>query len=151
VMLNTNGKRIATDDRFLAELSEVCPNIYFHFDGFDTETYRIIRGEPDILPKKLRALDRLTEIDCTVILVPAIERGVNEHEIGKIIRFGLDHPAVKGINFQAAFHAGRHELHDPMQRMTNPISSSSSKSRPRARSGPPTSFRCRAASRPAIR
>src|SRR5580692_2635446 len=120
VLLNTNGKRIAADDRFLAELAEVRPNIYFQFDGVDSETYRIIRGEPDILPKKLRSLDRLAEIDCTVILVPAIERGVNEHEIGKIVRFGLDHPAVKGINFQAAFHAGRHERHDPMQRVTNP-------------------------------
>jgi hypothetical protein len=29
VMLNTNGKRIATDDRFLAELAQVRPNIYF--------------------------------------------------------------------------------------------------------------------------
>jgi 7,8-dihydro-6-hydroxymethylpterin dimethyltransferase len=120
VMLNTNGKRIAHDDRFLAELAAVRPNIYFQFDGFDAETYRIIRGEPDILAEKLRALDRLAEIGCTVILVPAVERGVNEHEIGKIVRFGLDHPAVKGINFQPAFHAGRHGRHDPMQRMTNP-------------------------------
>jgi tetraether lipid synthase len=120
VMLNTNGKRIARDDRFLSELAEVRPNIYFQFDGFDSNTYRVIRGEPDILPEKLRALDRLAEIGCTVILVPAIERGVNEHEIGKIVRFGLDHPAVKGITFQPAFHAGRHGTHDPMQRMTNP-------------------------------
>jgi hypothetical protein len=123
VMLNTNGKRIAGDDRFLAELAEMGdarPNIYFQFDGFESETYRIIRGEPDILPAKLRALDRLAEIDCTVILVPAIERGVNEHEIGRIVRFGLDHAAVRGINFQPAFHAGRHVRHDPMRRMTNP-------------------------------
>jgi uncharacterized radical SAM superfamily Fe-S cluster-containing enzyme len=55
-----------------------------------------------------------------VILVPAIERGVNEGEIGRIVRFGLDHPAVKGINFQPAFHAGRHVRHDPMRRITNP-------------------------------
>ena len=120
VMLNTNGKRIAHDDRFLAELAELRPNIYFQFDGFESETYRIIRGEPDILPSKLRALDRLAEIGCTVILVPAIERGVNEDEIGRIVRFGLDHPAVKGINFQPAFHAGRHVRHDPMRRITNP-------------------------------
>lgn len=120
VMLNTNGKRIATDDRFLAELAEVKPNIYFQFDGFDRDTWRTIRGEPDILPTKLRALDRLAEIGCTVILVPAVERGVNEHEIGKIVRFGIDHPAVKGINFQPAFHAGRHSGHDPLRRMTNP-------------------------------
>jgi uncharacterized radical SAM superfamily Fe-S cluster-containing enzyme len=37
VMLNTNGKRIAADDRFLAELAEVRPNIYYQFDGFDSE------------------------------------------------------------------------------------------------------------------
>jgi uncharacterized radical SAM superfamily Fe-S cluster-containing enzyme len=120
VMLNTNGKRIASDDRFLEQLGQIQPNIYFQFDGFDSETYRILRGEPNILPKKMRALDRLAEIGCTVILVPAIERGVNDHEIGAIVRFGLDHPSVKGINFQPAFHAGRHGVHDPMQRMTNP-------------------------------
>jgi hypothetical protein len=38
-MHNTIGKRIATDDRFLAELAEVRPSIYFQFDGFDSETY----------------------------------------------------------------------------------------------------------------
>ncbi len=120
VMLNTNGKRIARDDQFLAELAELKPYIYFQFDGFDSETYRIIRGEPDLLPVKLRALDRLAEIDCKVVLVPAIERGVNEHELGEIVKFGLDHPAVYGINFQPAFHAGRYMDHDPMQRITIP-------------------------------
>ncbi len=120
VMINTNGKRIANDDRFVEQLAEIRPSIYFQFDGFDSETYRIIRGEPDILEEKLRALDRLAEINCHVILVPAIERGVNEHEVGKIVRFGIEHPAVRGINFQPAFHAGRFGPHDPLQRMTIP-------------------------------
>ena len=93
---------------------------YFQFDGFDPETYRIIRGEPDILAEKLLALDRLASIGLDVTLVPAIERGVNEHEIGKIIDFAIKHPAVRGINFQPAFHAGRHMQHDPMQRITIP-------------------------------
>ncbi|MGH2443378.1 MAG: radical SAM protein [Chloroflexota bacterium] len=120
VMLNTNGKRIAADDGFLADLEQIRPAIYFQFDGFEAETYRIIRGEPEILAEKMLALDRLAEIGCRVILVPAIERGVNEHEIGAIVRFGIEHPAVKGINFQPAFHSGRHGDHDPMQRMTIP-------------------------------
>ena len=122
VMLNTNGKRIAADDEFLDQLAGIDPRpaIYFQFDGFESETYRILRGEPDILDEKLRALDRLAEIGCTVVLVPAVERNVNEHEIGDIVRFGIEHPAVKGITFQPAFHSGRHEEHDPMTRMTNP-------------------------------
>src|SRR5216683_4880746 len=120
VMINTNGKRIASDDAFLAELAEIQPAIYFQFDGFLSETYRVIRGEPDILEEKLRALDRLAETGCKVVLVPAIERGVNEHEVGDIVRFGVQHPAVLGVNFQPAFHAGRHMQHDPLQRMTIP-------------------------------
>lgn len=120
VMLNTNGKRIADDDAFLAELAEVRPAIYFQFDGFSRETYRIIRGEPDILEQKLRALDRLAAIGLGVVLVPAIERDVNLCEVGEIVKFGIGHPAVHGINFQPAFHSGRHGEHDPMQRLTIP-------------------------------
>jgi len=120
VMINTNGKRIASDDAFLAALAEIQPAIYFQFDGFSSETYRIIRGEPDILEEKLKALDRLAETGCKVVLVPAIERGVNEHEVGDILRFGMQHPAVLGVNFQPAFHAGRHMQHNPLQRMTIP-------------------------------
>lgn len=120
VMLNTNGRRIARDDAFLAELAEVRPSIYFQLDGFEPETFRQLRGEADLLPEKLRALDRLTAIGCHVILVPAVERGVNEHEVGALVRFALDHPAVRGITFQPAFHAGRHGAHDPLQRLTIP-------------------------------
>jgi uncharacterized radical SAM superfamily Fe-S cluster-containing enzyme len=120
VMINTNGKRIARDDRFLEQLNEVRPSLYFQFDGFEPNTYRILRGEPDILDEKLRALDRLAKIGLNVTIVPAIERGVNEHEVGKIIEFAIQHPAIHGINFQPAFHAGRHLQHDPLKRMTIP-------------------------------
>jgi len=120
VMINTNGRRIANDDKFLEELAGIRPAIYFQFDGFEANTYRVIRGEADILEEKLRALDRLATIGCPVILVPAIMRHVNEHEIGEIIKFAMDHPAVFGVNFQPAFHAGRFLEHDPLQRLTNP-------------------------------
>lgn len=120
VMLNTNGKRIADDDEFLAQLAEVRPSIYFQFDGFESETYRILRGEPDILAQKLRALDRLAQIGLGVVLVPAVAREVNLHEVGKILMFAIGHPAVRGINFQPAFYAGRHGEHDPMHRLTIP-------------------------------
>jgi uncharacterized radical SAM superfamily Fe-S cluster-containing enzyme len=120
VMLNTNGKRIAEDDAFLRQLGELRPSIYFQFDGFEAETYRLLRGDPDILPQKLRALDRLAEIGANVVLVPAVDRFINLHEVGAIVSFGLQHPAVRGINFQPAFQSGRHGASDPMQRLTIP-------------------------------
>lgn len=120
VMINTNGQRIARDDRFLEQLNEARPALYFQFDGFDSETNRILRGEPDLLDQKLRALERLAQIGLSVTLVPAIEWGVNEHEVGKIVEFAIQHPAVRGVNFQPAFHAGRHDHHDPLKRVTIP-------------------------------
>jgi uncharacterized radical SAM superfamily Fe-S cluster-containing enzyme len=120
VMLNTNGKRIADDDTFLADLAEIRPTIYFQFDGFERETSRILRGEPDLLDQKLRALDRLAAIGANVILVPAVERDVNLQEVGAIVKFAIGHPAVRGLNFQPAFHAGRHIVFDPLQRLTIP-------------------------------
>jgi uncharacterized radical SAM superfamily Fe-S cluster-containing enzyme len=120
VMLNTNGKRIADDDGFLAELAQIRPAIYFQFDGFERETYRLIRGEPDILQTKLRALDRLAGIGLGVVLVPAVLREINLHEVGAIVKFAIEHPAVRGINFQPAFHTGRHLAFDPLDRLTIP-------------------------------
>ena len=119
VMLNTNGVRIARDDRFIEALAELRPSIFLQFDGLEDRTYQILRGEP-LFETKLRALERLAEADLDVILVPAIERGVNEHEVGAIVRFGLEHPAVRGVNFQPVTHVGRHEEFDPMDRVTIP-------------------------------
>ena len=52
--------------------------------------------------------------------MPTIERGINLHEVGAIVKLGVEHPAVKGINFQPMFHAGRHLAADPLQRLTVP-------------------------------
>ena len=120
VMLNTNGKRIARDDTFVEQLAELKPAFYFQFDGFEKRTALTLRGEENIIEERIRALDKLAAAGLYVTLVPAIERGVNEHEVGRIIDFAVSHPAVRGINFQPAFHAGRHLGHDPMQRITIP-------------------------------
>ena len=120
VMLNTNGKRIARDDSFVEQLAELKPAFYFQFDGFEKRTALTLRGEENIIEERIRALDKLAAAGLYVTLVPAIERGVNEHEVGRIIDFAVSHPAVRGVNFQPAFHAGRHLGHDPMQRITIP-------------------------------
>jgi 7,8-dihydro-6-hydroxymethylpterin dimethyltransferase len=120
VMINTNGRRIAHDDKFVAQLAEVRPSFYFQFDGFDRRTGLALRGEADLVVEKIRALDRLAASGLNVTIVPAIERGVNEYEVGRIVDFAIAHPAIRGINFQPAFHVGRHLRHDPVRRITIP-------------------------------
>jgi uncharacterized radical SAM superfamily Fe-S cluster-containing enzyme len=117
VMLNTNGLRIATDDRFLAALADIRPTIYLQFDGFNKSTNHTIRGA-DLTKIKIKALDRLAKAQMDVVLVPTIDNDVNHDEIGDIVRFGLKHPAVRGIAFQPVTHSGRFPDFDPMDRET---------------------------------
>jgi len=118
VTLNTNGIRLAHDRKFMAELAELKPVIYLQFDGFEESTHLQIRGR-DLRAAKQKALDNCAEFGLGVSLVAAIEKGLNEHEIGDIIRFGVKHPAVRSVAFQPVTHSGRHVEFDPMQRLTN--------------------------------
>jgi len=119
VMLNTNGVRLARDARFVAQLAEIGPTIYLQFDGLTAETSIRLRGK-NLVDEKLRALDRLADAGLKAILVAAVERGVNEHEAGPLVRFALEHPAVRGITFQPVTHVARHLSFDPMERITIP-------------------------------
>jgi uncharacterized radical SAM superfamily Fe-S cluster-containing enzyme len=119
VMINTNGVRIAEDDDFVAALAELRPSIYLQFDGLQLETHLTLRGR-DLRETKALALDRLGAAGLDVVLVAAVERNVNDHELGDLVRFGLGHPAVRGIAFQPVTHVGRHIEFDPLQRMTIP-------------------------------
>ncbi len=119
VMVNTNGRRIARDEKWAKRLGELRPMIYLQFDGLNDSTYEQLRGEP-LLQEKLQTLDVLAELDLNTILVAAVERGVNEHEVGPLVRFGLEHPAVRGVNFQPVTHTGRHLAFDPTDRVTIP-------------------------------
>jgi len=118
VMLNTNGIRIASDDAFLAELARVRPHIYLQFDGLEERTHRAIRGR-DLRDVKRRALDRCAEAGLLVTLVAAVEKGVNEHEVGEIVRLGVRHPAVMSVAFQPVTRSGRHTAFDPLERLNN--------------------------------
>jgi uncharacterized radical SAM superfamily Fe-S cluster-containing enzyme len=117
VMLNTNGLRIAEDRDFVQRLAEVNPTIYLQFDGLTAPTHQALRRR-DLRAVKQRALDNLAAVDMSVVLVATIARGVNEHEIGDIVRFGLEHPAARGISYQPVTFTGRYLEQDPLNRVT---------------------------------
>jgi 7,8-dihydro-6-hydroxymethylpterin dimethyltransferase len=119
VMLNTNGIRLARDPRFAPALAELGVHVYLQFDGFDEATQVAIRGRP-LTEEKLRALDRCAEAGVGVSLAAAVERSLNEHEVGPILRFGVEHPAVTGVFLQPVTHSGRFRADsDPLHKLTN--------------------------------
>jgi 7,8-dihydro-6-hydroxymethylpterin dimethyltransferase len=118
VMLNTNGIRLARERRFAPALAELGVHVYLQFDGFKDSTNLAIRGRR-LQAEKLRALDACAEAGLGVSLAAAVERGVNEDELGEIVRFGVEHPAVTGVFFQPVTHSGRFLDFDPLERLTN--------------------------------
>jgi uncharacterized radical SAM superfamily Fe-S cluster-containing enzyme len=119
VMLNTNGIRLGRDRSFAPALSEIGVHVYLQFDGFDERTQLAIRGR-SLTAEKIRALERCAEAGVTVSLAAAIERGVNEHELGAIIGFGIEHPAVTGVFLQPVTHSGRFRSDaNPLEKLTN--------------------------------
>lgn len=119
VMLNTNGIRLARDPGFAPALAEIGVHVYLQFDGLEEATQLAMRGR-DLREEKLRALERCAEAGVSVSLAAALERDVNEHEAGAIVRFGVEHPAVTGIFFQPVTHSGRFRADaDPLDKLTN--------------------------------
>jgi uncharacterized radical SAM superfamily Fe-S cluster-containing enzyme len=108
VLLNTNGLRIASDENFVKELSQFVGRfeIYLQFDSFDDKTYQSFRGKK-LWDIKKKAIENLTKYKIPVTLVATIKKGVNDHEIGKIIKFGLDTKCIRGVNFQPIAYFGR--------------------------------------------
>jgi 7,8-dihydro-6-hydroxymethylpterin dimethyltransferase len=117
VMVNTNGLRLAHDAALVAELAEHRQRleVYLQFDGFRDETSRRLRGEP-LVEAKLKAIQALGQAGVRVILVCTLQAGVNDDEIGDLVRFGLARPWITGISFQPATYSGRHVLPETLER-----------------------------------
>jgi uncharacterized radical SAM superfamily Fe-S cluster-containing enzyme len=118
LVVNTNGVRIARDAGFARALADRDLLVYLQFDGFTPETYGALRGRSDLLDVKLQALEHLEATGARVVLVATLVKGLNDHEIGEIVRFGAEHPAVRAVSLQPQFGEGRFVPFDPGDRIT---------------------------------
>jgi hypothetical protein len=113
LMINTNGIRIAQDRAFAERLASYAPalEIYLQFDSFRAEALQALRGA-DLRRIRQDALATLNDLKLSTTLVVTLKRGVNDDEIGEIIRFGLAQPCVRGVTLQPIQEAGRVEDFD---------------------------------------
>ncbi len=106
--LNTNGLRIARERDYLASLKEAGLGVvYLQFDGTTDDIYRTIRGR-EILDAKKKVILNCRALELGVVLVPTVVPGVNDKDLGNIVRFALEnYPVVRGIHFQPISYFGR--------------------------------------------
>jgi hypothetical protein len=114
LMLNTNGIRIAKDEKFVERLATYMPDfeVYLQFDSFKQSTLEILRGQ-DLRETRLKALENLNKYNLSTTLVVTLQRGLNDDEIGKIIDFAVKQPCIRGVTFQPTQVAGRTEGFNP--------------------------------------
>jgi len=123
IQIATNGIRLAGSFDLCKTLERCGLNtVYLQFDGVTAEPYEAVRGK-DLFPVKLKALDNMRRAGQTsVVLVPTMAKGVNDHQAGDIVRFASQNlDIIKGINFQPVSFAGRIEQDErDRQRITIP-------------------------------
>jgi hypothetical protein len=108
VQLNSNGIRLGQDPGYAKALAEAGLSfVFMQFDGTDDAIHRQLRGRP-LLAVKERAIEHCAAQNLGVTLVPTVVPGVNDHDLGGILRFAVAHaPAVRGVHFQPVSHLGR--------------------------------------------
>ncbi|PWK07000.1 radical SAM protein [Tumebacillus permanentifrigoris] len=114
LMVNTNGVRIAQDREFAKRLADYMPGfeLYLQFDSFEQDALRELRGA-DLTEIRRKAIEHLNEFNISTTLVVTLKKGLNDHEVGSIIQYGLQQRCVRGVTFQPIQAAGRLEEFDP--------------------------------------
>ena len=104
----TNGIALANDENLAKELKQAGLNtVYLQFDGVTEEPYIKTRNA-NILSKKIEAIENCRKARLGIVLVPTLVEGINNDQVGDIIKFALDNiDVIRGVNFQPVSFAGR--------------------------------------------
>ena len=108
IQLNTNGLRLGKDKNFVKQLKQSgLDSVFLQFDGVDDSVHFKLRGK-NLQGIKERTIANCSEQGLGMVLVPTLVPGVNDHQVGDIIRFGLEcSPHVRGVHFQPVSYFGR--------------------------------------------
>ncbi|MDL2259824.1 radical SAM protein, partial [Deltaproteobacteria bacterium OttesenSCG-928-K17] len=121
VQLNTNGLALAENQALADGLAQAGLSwVFLQFDGLCEKTYEIIRGRP-LLEIKKAAIEACARAALPVVLVPTVAAGVNDGELGDIVRFAVSQaPTVRGVHLQPMTASGRNSLPGAAHRLTLP-------------------------------
>jgi hypothetical protein len=86
--------------------------LYLQFDGVTDDVYLRTRGQK-LHETKLACIENCRQAGLKIIFVPTIVKGVNDHQIGDMIRLAIDNvDCVSGFSFQPVCFTGRINRHE---------------------------------------
>jgi uncharacterized radical SAM superfamily Fe-S cluster-containing enzyme len=110
VQAATNGIEFAKSKEFCREAAEAGLRfVYLQFDGIgnDANSHRQVGNLFDV---KLRAINNLHEAGVDIVLVTTLVNGINNDQVGSVVRFALENPKkIAFVSFQPVSFTGRDE------------------------------------------
>jgi uncharacterized radical SAM superfamily Fe-S cluster-containing enzyme len=108
IVIMTNGLRLAEDLDYFKKLRDLQAWLYMQFDGVTPEPYVEMRGR-NLWPLKQKVLENARKIGYNKIaLIPTLAKGVNDHQVGDIIRYSAENSdVIKFLVFQPVSFSGR--------------------------------------------
>jgi len=103
VQVNTDGINFAFKPELVKQLREAGSNtVYMSFDGVTPQTNPKNHWEAPY------AIENCRKANFGIVLVPTLIKGVNDHELGAMINFGLNHSdVIRAVNIQPVSLVGR--------------------------------------------
>jgi len=107
VQAATNGILLA-DPEFARQAKQAgLTTLYLQFDGLSDDIYLRTRGQ-NLAATKMRVIENARAVGMKIVLVPTIVRGLNDHQIGDIVRLAVKNAdVITGLTFQPVTFTGR--------------------------------------------
>jgi uncharacterized radical SAM superfamily Fe-S cluster-containing enzyme len=110
VQAATNGIEFAKSFEFAQQAVEAgLRYAYLQFDGIGNAA-NAHRAVGNLFDVKLKAIENLHKAGCEIVPVITIINGINDEQVGKIVKFALDNPkTISFLSFQPVSFTGRDE------------------------------------------
>jgi uncharacterized radical SAM superfamily Fe-S cluster-containing enzyme len=110
VQAATNGIEFAKSFEFAQQAVEAGMRYaYLQFDGIGNAA-NAHRAVGNLFDVKLKAIENLHKAGCEIVPVITIVNGINNEQVGRIIKFALDNPkTISFLSFQPVSFTGRDE------------------------------------------
>lgn len=106
ITMNTNGIKIAEDERFAEKIKASGVQLVLSLDTLDPQKSKIIHGK-DITDLKRKCLERLAALDIPTTLIPVCIKGINENDVVDIVHSSIRQPFIRSITVQNMAYTGK--------------------------------------------
>ena len=106
VTICTNGIMFAKDESVVKRIAEIGARVALSFDSFEAKADYEMQGAK-LVKIKEKCLDNLEKYGVNTTLIPVMTKGVNDHEIGRIIELALKRTNIRHLEIHTITYTGQ--------------------------------------------